>query len=179
MTDIPTTPRRIEQVRDKHITLTINGCEQILAWSEAEGLTFSGAIEVLALLGLESKGQETAWQIVLLRNLVAQVFEGQIHRFARLLGTMLFDVDYCRTMLDALALQVVRQTAEKHPDTLAKAMIVRPDSQDKVDKAIRQMHEKWKQSVEAKTRQQLRERLEEEKPWLLAYLVRGEEQDEA
>ncbi len=72
---------------------------------------------------------------------------------------------------------MVRQTAEKHPDTLAKAMIVKPDSQDKVDKAIRQMHEKWKQSVEAKTKQQLRERLEEEKPWLLAYLIRGEEQE--
>ncbi len=105
MKDMTRKPRRIEQVRPhKHITLTINGCEQILAWAEAEGLTFSGAIEVLALLGLESKGQETAWQIVLLRNLVAQVFEGQINRFARLLGTMLFDVDYCRTMLDALAL---------------------------------------------------------------------------
>ena len=179
MNNIPTTPRRIEQVRDKHITLTINGCEQILTWAEAEGLTFSGAIAAVALMGLESKGQETAWQIVLLRNLVTQVFEGQINRFARLLGTMLFDVDYCRTMLDSLALQVVRQTAEKHPDTLAKAMIVKPDSQDKVDKAIRQMHEKWKQSVEAKAKQQLRERLEEEKPWLLAYLVREEEQSEA
>lgn len=179
MSDSTTLPRRIEQVRDKHITLSIKGCEQILAWAEKEGLTFSSAIEALALLGLESKGQETGWQIALLRSLVDQVFQSNIHRFAKLLGSILFDVDYCRTMLDSVALQIVRQTLEKHPDTFADVMVIKLDSQNKADRAIRQMHQKWKQSVENKTKQQVRERLQKGKPWLMAYLGGEEEGDEA
>lgn len=174
-----TKERRLEEIHRKNITLTTYGREQILAWANEEGLTFSSAIEALALLALSEKKQEVHWEIALLRSLIEQVLQGNINRFAQLLGSIMFDVHYCHTMLDALALQVVRQTAEKHPDDIARVMVVKPDSQNKVDKAIRQMHEKWKQSVESRAKQQLRERLEDEKPWLLPYLTQGEEVDEA
>ena len=68
--------------RKKTITLTDDGREQIQAFAEAHQMTFSAAIETLALVGLEA--DLTTLLVPLINNSVSKGMQRQFNRMAKL-----------------------------------------------------------------------------------------------
>ena len=98
----------MEHTKSKLIKLTPQGKEKIKAWADKQGLNFSAAIETLALLALEEMGERTDWQVATLRGHVLHIFRTSFNRFDKLLSTIVYDVRYCKLMLEKIALPIGR-----------------------------------------------------------------------
>jgi hypothetical protein len=134
---------RYGSTRKKHLTLTIEGHEKIAQWAEEKGLTFSAAIEALALQVIEADSLTSS--VILLRSMVYTIlrseFQRQFNRFAKLTAMAALGANESSLKLDALLLQIVRQEAEKSPD-FAQVMSVSTDPNDHQAARLRQFRDR-------------------------------------
>jgi hypothetical protein len=68
----------------KHVSLTQAGAEQIQAWADAQGISFSAAIEGLALIGIDD--ELTNGLLQLIQASINRTFALNINRFAKLIS---------------------------------------------------------------------------------------------
>ena len=161
MRENPDTTRKARYgvTRKKHITITEDGHASIAAWAEAQRLTFSAAIEVLALTGIED-GASTA-SAILTANLLERIVGRQFNRFAKLLSLTAIAAESVNWKTDALLLQLIRREAEEDPKNFVSNMAVSADPEDKRAAQIRQMREEMKQVAHQTAVRRLKKPLQE------------------
>lgn len=138
-------PRRLESTYRRTIRLTGPGQAKIQAWAEANDLSFSDAIETLALLGL---GDERSGYIIpALRSLVLQGIGLAFNRIAGLLSAIAIEAAIARTMSEGVMLQLIREVAASHPDDFEAVMSVRRDGRWPAHTRIRRFHDDIKASM--------------------------------
>lgn len=145
--------------RKKHITLTKEGHASIAAWAEAQGLTFSAAIETLALGSIE-EGSSTA-SAILTANLLERIVGRQFNRFAKLLSLTAIAAESVNWKADAMLLQLIRHEAEADPRNFVNNMAVSAAPDDKIAVQVRQMREEMKQAAHQTAVRRLKNPLQE------------------
>lgn len=165
---------RLESTNRKQVRLTVQGEAQIQGWATEQGLTFSAAIEALALKALEEWDEEAQWQLGVLRNFALKTLNAGFDRLARLLLVVVYDVRYCKLMLETMALQMVRQTAEQHPRDFDEVMQVSTDRRKLPDAQIRQTYTEWKEWVQMESKRDVRKAIRQ----ALLELMAEDETDE-
>ena len=160
--------------RRTHISVTHPAYDRIQAWAEAQGLSFSAALEALALIGL---GQETAEQLpLLISSLLDRLLRQQFNRFAKLLSLAVLSAEEANVKIDTLLLNLIRQEAQTDPDQFVQNMTVSTDLHDQTAVQIRQLREGMKSHAQATALKRLKRPLQPSEQ--LAAPIKDESDDE-
>jgi hypothetical protein len=146
-TQITTTRKaRYGATRRTHISITHRAYDQIQAWADKQGISFSAAVESLALLGL---GQETAELLpLLISSLLERLLSRQFNRFAKLLSLAVLSAEEANVKSDTLLLNLIRQEAAADPAHFVTNMTVSSDRQDVTAVQIRQLRDDMKRNAQ-------------------------------
>lgn len=125
--------------RKKHITITLEGHNQIARWAAEQGLNFSSAIECLALMGMGT--EEAVTLPALTSSLLERIVHRQFNRFAHLISQTAIAAESTNWKADYLMLQLIRQEAKADPTRFIQNMAVSTDPQDLVACRIRKMRD--------------------------------------
>ncbi|MCC6604536.1 MAG: hypothetical protein IT327_15105 [Anaerolineae bacterium] len=125
--------------RKKHITITLDGHNQIARWAADQGLNFSSAIESLALIGMGT--EEAVTLPALTSSLLERIVHRQFNRFAHLLSQATIAAESANWKADYLLLQLIRREAKADPTRFVQNMAVSTDPQDPVASRIRKMRD--------------------------------------
>jgi hypothetical protein len=161
MTDNPSlsTSRkdRYGVTRRTHVSVTYMAYDQIQAWAVEQGVSFSAAIESLALMGL---GQETAEMLpLLIRGLMERLLTQQFNRFAKLLSLAALSAEETNVKVDTLLLNLIRQEAAADPARFVANMIVSSDPQNQTAVQIRKLRDDMKHNAQAASLKRLKGKL--------------------
>jgi len=133
--------------RRTHISVTQTAYDQIQAWANEQGISFSAAMESLALMGL---GQETATQLPLLvSSLLERLVARQFNRFAKLLSLAVLSSEEANVKTDMILLNLIRQEAQANPTQFVQTMTVSTDSHNQTAMQIRKLREGMKGHAQA------------------------------
>jgi hypothetical protein len=110
--------------------LTEFGWEKIEAWTQANNLNFSAAIETLALMGLDD--ERSFYAIPALRATTLQGIRLSFNRIARLLSDIAIEAAASHAISEGVMLQLIRALAVKHPDDFTAVMRVSRDGRDQL-----------------------------------------------
>ena len=175
MTDTPSTTTRKARygvTRRTHISITHTAYDQIQAWADKQGISFSAAIESLALIGL---GQETAELLpLLISGLMERLLARQFNRFAKLLSLAVLSAEEASVKSDTLLLNLIRQEAQADPTQFVTNMIVSSDPQDLTAVQIRKLRDDMKCNAQEAALKRLKRALRPDEN-----LVTREDADEA
>jgi hypothetical protein len=153
----PSRKARYGITRRTHISVTHPAYDLIQAWAETHGLSFSAALESLALIGL---GQETAEQLpLLISSLLDRLLARQFNRFAKLLSLAVLSSEETNVKVDTLLLNLIRQEALADPAQFVQNMSVSTDPHDQTSLQIRQLREGMKSHAQAAALKRLKQPL--------------------
>ncbi len=125
--------------RRTHISVTHTAYDQIQTWADEQGISFSAAMESLALIGL---GQDTVVQLPLLINsLLERLVKGQFNRFAKLLSLAVLSSEEANVKADMVLLNLIRQEADANPSQFVQTMTVSTDPNNQKAIQIRKLRE--------------------------------------
>ncbi|MCA9945296.1 MAG: hypothetical protein H6656_00055 [Ardenticatenaceae bacterium] len=159
--------------RRTHISVTHLAYDQIQAWADQQGISFSAAIESLALMGL---GQETAELLpLLIRGLLERLLAQQFNRFAKLLSLAALSAEEANSKIDTLVLNLIRQEAAADPARFVSNMSVSSDPQNQTAVQIRQLREEIKRNAQSAALKRLKRKL----PPAEKMMTQTETEDEA
>lgn len=160
MTDnqLPTSRKaRYGLTRRTHVSITHLAYDQIQAWADEQGISFSAAIESLALMGL---GQETAELLpLLIGGLMERLLARQFNRFAKLLSLAVLSAEEANVKVDTLLLNLIRQEAAADPARFVTNMIVSSDPRDLTAVQIRKLRDDMKRKAQAASLKRLKRKL--------------------
>jgi hypothetical protein len=88
---------------------------------------------------------------------------------------LVYDVRYCKLMLETIVLQIVRQTAEQHPRDFDEVIQVSTDRRKLPDAQIRQTYTEWKEWVQMESKRDVRKAIRQA---LLELVAEDETDDE-
>lgn len=143
--------------RRTHVSVTHVAYEQIQAWADKQGVSFSAAIESLALMGL---GQETAELLpLLIRGLMERLLAQQFNRFAKLLSLAALSAEEVNNKIDTMLLSLIRQEAAADPTRFVTNMIVSSDPKNQTAVQIRQLRDEMKRNAQAAALKRLKRQL--------------------
>lgn len=161
---------RYGNTRKKNLTLTEEGHDQIETYAQAHDLTFSAAIEALALIGM--KADLSALLIPLINTSVEKGMTRHFNRMAKLTILAAAEAAMAHDLTTMLLLQTVRQEAVHHPDDFESRIPVSRDREGTLDARIRKMYNQMRHVARQRQRRLLQQSLRD----LLARLD-GEELD--
>ncbi|KAA3664778.1 MAG: hypothetical protein DWQ04_03985 [Chloroflexi bacterium] len=141
----------------KTITLTDAGREQIQTFSDAHKMTFSAAIETLALIGMEA--DLTALLIPLINNSVEKGLQRNFNRMAKLTILAAAEAAMAHDLTTMLLLQTVRQEAVSHPEDFETRIPVSRDRKQQPDARIREMYNQMRRLARQRQRKLLQQSL--------------------
>lgn len=160
--------------RKKHISITLEGHTQIERWATEQGLTFSAAIESLALIGM---GRDEALTLpALISSLLERIVHRQFNRFAHLLSQTSIAAEAVNWKSDYLMLQLIRQEADADPAKFVQNMAVSSDPKDQVASQIRRMRDEVAEAAQKAAVKKHKRRIQE--IVLLAAALKEGETDE-
>jgi hypothetical protein len=162
--------KRYGRTQKKMISLTDDGRAQIQAFAEAHNMTFSAAIESLALIGM--KADLTALLVPLLRDIVAKTIERNFNRMAKLGLIAAAEAAMAHDISSMLMMQTIRQEAVRQPADFEERMLVSYDPQDKLDARIRALYREARQLAQERRQRLLKKPLQE----LVSRLATGGEE---
>ena len=145
--------------RTKTITLTDDGREQIQAFAETHQMTFSAAIETLALVGLEA--DLTTLLVPLINNSVSKGMQRQFNRMAKLGVLAAAEAAMAHELTTMLLLQQIRQEAASHPQDFEDVMQVGQGDRTTLDGRIRAVYQAMRTVARERQRALLRKPLGE------------------
>jgi hypothetical protein len=148
---------RYGNTRKKNLTLTEEGHDQIETYAQAHDLTFSAAIETLALIGM--KADLSALLIPLINTSVEKGMTRHFNRMAKLTILAAAEAAMAHDLATMLLLQTVRQEAVQHPDDFETRIPVSPNQEEPLDARIRQMYNRMRQLARQRQRRLLRQSL--------------------
>ena len=143
--------------RKKTITLTDAGREQIQIFAKSHQMTFSAAIETLALIGMEA--DLTALLIPLIDNSVEKGLQRNFNRMAKLTILAAAESAMAHDLTTMLLLQTVRQEALRHPDDFETRIPVSRDRKQQLDTRIREMYNQMRRLARQRQRKLLQQSL--------------------
>ncbi len=143
--------------RKKTITLTDAGREQIHSFAKSHQMTFSAAIETLALIGMEA--DLTALLIPLIDNSVEKGLQRNFNRLAKLTILAAAESAMAHDLTTMLLLQTVRQEAVRHPDDFEIRIPVSRDRNQQLDTRIREMYNQMRRLARHRQRKLLQQSL--------------------
>jgi hypothetical protein len=161
---------RSGSTRKKTITLTDAGREQIQAFAKKHQMTFSAAIETLALIGMEA--DLTALLIPLVNNSVERGMQRQFNRIAKLGLLAAAEAAMAHDLTTMLLLQQIRQEAVNHPQDFEKIMEVGQGDRTTQDGRIRAVYKDVRTVARDRQRALLKKPLRE-----LVFQLQGEAVD--
>lgn len=165
---------RYGHTRRTHVSITYMAYDQIQDWADAQGISFSAAIESLALMGL---GQETADLLpLLISGLLERLLARQFNRFAKLLSLAALSAEEASVKVDTLLLNLIRQEAAADPARFVSNMIVSSDPQDRTAVQIRKLRDDMKRNAQAASLKRLKRKLPPQET-LLSQTDAAEEDD--
>ena len=143
--------------RRTHVSVTHLAYDQIQTWADQQGVSFSAAIESLALMGL---GQETAELLpLLIRGLMERLLAQQFNRFAKLLSLAALSAEEANNKMDTMLLNLIRQEAAADPARFVTNMIVSSDPQNQTAVQIRKLREEMRRNAQAASLKRLKRQL--------------------
>ncbi len=132
--------------RRTHISITHPAYNQIQAWADEQGVSFSAAMESLSLMGL---GQETADLLpLLISSLLDRLLSRQFNRFAKLLSLTALSAEEANVKIDTLLLNLIRQEAQADPVRFVANMSVSSDPQNRTAVQIRTLRDGIKRNAQ-------------------------------
>lgn len=155
--DNPTITRRRGTER-KQIRLTADSRQKVEAWAEANNVSFSAAIESLALIGLQDDLATSLTPLIL--SIVSRTVNQGMNRFAKLCAFAAIEAGTASQLSSALLLQAIREQAAANPAGFEAQMRVARDG-DPVAGRVRQMHSRLADKARLDTVQRLRKPLAE------------------
>ncbi|MBK8905462.1 MAG: hypothetical protein IPM53_30040 [Anaerolineaceae bacterium] len=161
---------RSGSTRKKTITLTDAGRAQIHAFAKTHQMTFSAAIETLALIGMEA--DLTALLIPLIHSSVERGMERQFNRIAKLGLLASAEAAMAHELTTMLLLQQIRQEATDHPQNFEDVMQVGQGDRTTRDGRIRAVYKDMRTVARGRQRALLRKPLRE-----LVHQLQGEAVD--
>lgn len=144
------THARYGNTAKKMITLTHEGREQLQQFADAHGMSFSAAIETLALVGM--KADLTVVLVPLLQETVQAGLKRHFNRLVKLSFTAAAESAMAHDLVTMLLLQTVRQEAVRHPQDFESRIPVSDDPEEKLDFRIREIYNRMRRL--ARTRKQ-------------------------
>lgn len=163
---------RYGATRRTHVSVTHLAYDQIQEWADKQGISFSAAIESLALIGL---GQETAELLpLLISGLMERLLARQFNRFAKLLSLAALSAEEANGKIDTMLLNLVRQEAVADPARFVTNMSVSSDPQDRTAVQIRKLRDDMKRNAQAASLKRLKRKLQPDET-----LITQTETDEA
>lgn len=148
---------RYGATRRTHVSVTHLAYDQIQEWADEQGVSFSAAIESLALMGL---GQETAELLpLLISGLMERLLARQFNRFAKLLSLAALSAEEANVKMDTFLLNLIRQEAAADPARFVANMIVSSDPQDRTAVQIRKLRDDMKRKAQAASLKRLKRKL--------------------
>lgn len=145
---------RTSEKRKKTITLTNSGREQIQAFADTNHMTFSAAIETLALISMEA--DLTVLLVPLLQETVAKALQRNFNRFAKLTLLAAAEASMTHNLSRMLLLQMVRQEAVHYPEDFETRLGVSYDPADQPDARIRELYNHLQQLARKQQQQALK-----------------------
>ncbi len=145
--------------RKKTITLTDAGREQIQTFANSHQMTFSAAIETLALIGMEA--DLTALLIPLIDNSVEKGMKRNFNRMAKLTILAAAEAAMAHDLTTMLLLQTVRQEAVRHPEDFEIRIPVSHDREESLDARIREMYNRMRRLARQRQRRLLQKSLQD------------------
>ena len=133
---------RYGKTQRKTVTLTKKGHGQIHAFAQSHQMTFSAAIETLALIGM--KADLTILLVPLLQDVVDKTLQRNFNRLAKLSLLAAAEAAMAHDLSTMLLLQVVRSEAVKHPQDFENRLGVSYAPDDTLDARIRAIYEEMR-----------------------------------
>ena len=133
---------RYGKTQRKTVTLTKKGHGQIHAFAQSHQMTFSAAIETLALIGM--KADLTTLLVPLLQDVVDKTLQRNFNRLAKLSLLAAAESAMAHDLSTMLLLQVVRLEAVKHPQDFENRLGVSYAPDDTVDARIRAIYDEMR-----------------------------------
>ena len=134
----------------KHVTLTEKGQAQIQTFARSHQMSFSAAVETLALIGM--KADLTTLLVPLLQEVVEKTLQRNFNRLAKLHLLAAAEAAMAHDLSTMLLLQTVRQEAVRHPQDFENRLGVSYAAGDALDGRIRAVYDEMRQL--ARQRQQ-------------------------
>jgi hypothetical protein len=129
------THKRYGRTNKKMISLTDDGREQIQRFAEAHGMSFSAAIESLALTGMNA--DLTHLLVPLLREVVNKALQRNFNRIAKLSLIGAAEGAMAHELASMLLMQFIRREAHEHADDFEMRLLVSYEPEDILDARIR------------------------------------------
>ena len=130
---------RVGETHKKTITLTDAGREQIQTYADSHNMSFSAAIETLALLGMEA--DLTVLLVPLLQETVDKALQRNFNRLAKLSLLGAAEAAMAHDLVTIMTLQMVRQEAMTHSESFEQRMLVSYDPTHSLDARIRAVYD--------------------------------------
>ena len=143
--------------RKKTITLTDAGREQIQTFATAHQITFSAAIETLALIGMEA--DLSALLVPLINNSVEKGMQRQFNRIAKLTILSAAEAAMAHDLTTMMLLQLVRHEAAEHPVDFEEVMQVDHTDRTTLDGRIRAFYQEMRQLARQRQQRLLKQSL--------------------
>ena len=128
MIDVPIYESREDRygkTQRKHVTLTVPAIETIQAYADRHKLSFSAAMETLALIGLGNSTADAFPRLV--ATVLERLFNKQFNRFAKLVSYAAIAAEEANYKSDILLLQTIWREARLDPDNFIANMQVSDD----------------------------------------------------
>jgi hypothetical protein len=161
---------RSGSTRKKTITLTDDGRAQIQTFAKQHQMTFSAAIETLALIGMEA--DLSTLLIPLIHSSVERGMTRQFNRIAKLGLLAAAEASMAHDLTTMLLLQQIRQEAATHPQNFEEVMQVGQGNHTTQDGRIRAVYKDMRTVARGRQRALLRKPLRE-----LVTQLQGEDVD--
>lgn len=151
----------IDQIEDrygktsrKHVTLTNDAIEMIEMYASCHNVTFSVAIETLAILGLNGEATQSLSRV--LAGMVDSILNRYLEHQANLSAQSVQAAEEASTKIDFLVLQTFWREARQNPKGFEEEMGVSTLDNDQPDRRVRELQHHIKELAQAAGVERLR-----------------------
>jgi hypothetical protein len=154
-----TNQNRYGNTRKKNLTLTQVGHDHIETYAESHNMTFSAAIETLALIGMEA--DLSALLIPLIDNSIEKVCQRHFNRLTKMTLLAAAEASLAHDIATMLLLQIVRQEAVQYPQDFEERLPVSFDPEDQLDFRIREIYNQMRRIARKRQKRLMKKPLQE------------------
>lgn len=151
--------KRYGQTSKKMVSLTHEGRKQIQKFADAHDMSFSAAIETMALIGM--KADLTDLLIPLLKEITDKALQRNFNRMAKLGMIAAFESSLAHDLIRMILLQLIRQEAVRFPADFEDRMAVSYGSEEEPDNRIRALYEEMRELASRRAQRIMRTPVEE------------------
>jgi hypothetical protein len=153
------TQKRYGKTSKKMISLTDEGREQLQQFADSHNMSFSAAIETLALIGMEA--DLTTLIVPLLKEVVQAGLNRHFNRLAKLTVTAAAESAIANNVTLMLLLQTIRQEAVSHPEDFEQRIAVDFKTEGGLNFRIREIYNQMHRLARTRQKKLMRQPLTE------------------